>query len=117
MVKKYFNCYKAKVGRTIRNMKSTNPKTYWNFLNEQNQKFQAQMPDCDTFLNMFKAMNENQCEEYCNIEGDNWDGNCSLLNDDITELEVRDCIKRLKNNKACGLDNLINEFFKTPQTI
>ena len=35
-----------------------------------------------------------------------------MLNGIITEKEVLDAIKGLKNNKAPGSDKLINEFFK-----
>ena len=34
------------------------------------------------------------------------------LNDPITEIEVKTAIKALQNNKSCGTDELINEFFK-----
>ena len=34
------------------------------------------------------------------------------MNSFITEIEVRKCIKLLKNNKTCYNDNIINEFIK-----
>ena len=34
------------------------------------------------------------------------------LNDPIIEIEVKTAIKALQNNKSCGTDKLINEFFK-----
>jgi hypothetical protein len=39
------------------------------------------------------------------------------LNDEITEEEVLDAIKNLKNNKSPGLDNILNEYLKnsTPE--
>jgi hypothetical protein len=89
-------------------MKSTNPKAYWNFLNGQKQKFKKSMPDCEAFFDMFKIINEDVKEEAgCSVL-DDMDGNCELLDDEITEIEVQECIIRLKNNKACGTDNLIN---------
>jgi hypothetical protein len=30
----------------------------------------------------------------------------------ITTAEVENCIKKLKNNKACGADHILNEFLK-----
>ncbi len=36
----------------------------------------------------------------------------SPLNDLITEEEVKKCITKLKNGKACGYDFVINEFLK-----
>ena len=41
----------------------------------------------------------------------NW--NPGGLNDPITEAEVKHAIKMANNNKACSIDELINEFFKT----
>ncbi len=38
--------------------------------------------------------------------------NQSSLNNLITEEEVKKCINKLKNGKACGYDNVINEFLK-----
>jgi hypothetical protein len=68
--------------------------------------------DIDTFFEYFK--NLNFCEEE---ESDiNIDEVCNdpmyseMLNDIITEKEVLDAIKGLKN-KAPGSDKLINEFF------
>jgi hypothetical protein len=41
----------------------------------------------------------------------------SILNDEITEEEVLDAIKNLKNNKSPALDTILNEYFKnsTPE--
>ena len=46
-------------------------------------------------------------DEFCNDPMYN-----EMLNGIITEKEVLDAIKGLKNNKAPGSDKLINEFFK-----
>jgi hypothetical protein len=36
----------------------------------------------------------------------------TLLNDEITEREILDAIKGLKNNKYPGLDSVLNEYLK-----
>jgi hypothetical protein len=36
----------------------------------------------------------------------------TLLNDEITEREIFDAIKGLKNNKSLGLDSVLNEYLK-----
>ena len=70
--------------------------------------------DIDTFFEYFKNLNFCE-EEYSDI---NIDEVCNdpmyneMLNGIITEKEVLDAIKGLKNNKAPGSDKLINEFFK-----
>jgi len=37
---------------------------------------------------------------------------CDILNNDITEDEVKCMVGSLKNNKACGIDGIPSEFFK-----
>jgi hypothetical protein len=38
-----------------------------------------------------------------------------ILNGDITEDEVSNAIKNLKNGKADGIDDFVNEYFKSSQ--
>ena len=38
-----------------------------------------------------------------------------ILNGSITESEIIDAIKNLKNGKAAGIDNFVNEYFKYSQ--
>ena len=38
--------------------------------------------------------------------------NNDLLNAEITCEEIEHCINLLKNNKACGIDNILNEHIK-----
>jgi hypothetical protein len=35
-----------------------------------------------------------------------------LINESFTEKEIQMAIKRLKNDKVCGLDRIINEYIK-----
>ena len=51
------------------------------------------------------------------MEQDFGDVHIPDLDDDITEQEVRNAIRRLKNNKASGLDQISAEFLKTAETI
>jgi len=69
--------------------------------------------DIDTFFEYFKNLNfceeeesDINIDEFCNDPVYN-----EMLNGVITEKEVLDAIKGLKNNKAPGSDKLINEFF------
>ena len=38
-----------------------------------------------------------------------------IVNGPITESEIIDAIKNLKNGKATGIDNFVNEYFKYSQ--
>ena len=45
------------------------------------------------------------------------DAECSELDDEITVGEVKEALKNLKNNKAAGPDQLINEFYKNSSEV
>ena len=53
-----------------------------------------------------------------NENGDKFDPrNCDIpeneqINKPFTKKEILEVIQKLKNNKACGVDNIINEFIK-----
>lgn len=65
----------------------------------------------DVFFNHFKELNnvvnEVDVELPDNIPEYNY-----VINSDISEREVNDAIRSLKNNKACGNDSILNEFLK-----
>ena len=74
----------------------------------------------DTLYEYFKDVNENDDEAGAFLHNicDNqiYD---DILNDDITEDEVLNAIKNLKNDKAAGIDDFVNEYFKysSPQLV
>jgi hypothetical protein len=71
-------------------------------------------------MNIFKNLNENDDESDTFL-----DNICDdqiyddILNGDITEDEVSNAIKNLKNGKAAGIDDFVNEYFKcsSPQLV
>ena len=79
---------------------------------QKNSPFHVTQGRIDTFFEYFKNLYFCE-EEYSDI---NIDEVCNdpmhneMLNGIITEKEVLDAIKGLKNNKAPGSDKLINEF-------
>ena len=115
-IKKCKRDFDFKVANEIRQLKSNDPKAYWNKLTLRNEVNKLQ-PKSEEFVNMFRSLaNEINCSdeipshatytnnEYQNDETDNY------LNSDITEEEVQNAINGLRNNKAYGLDLIINEF-------
>ena len=58
------------------------------------------------------ALDEEEIDENRTCDFDNNNRN-DLLDNLISDNEVLYCIKKLKNNKASGLDNIANEFLKT----
>ena len=105
--------FRANTANRLRELKSKSPTEYHRILNSINGKKHQKMPDLLSFFEMFKNLNNNA---ETNNESENITINLqnanTYLNDLITEKEVIDCIKKLKNNKACGLDYVLNEFLK-----
>jgi hypothetical protein len=112
-VRKQYRQYRTDVAHSLRNLHSKNPKKYWNILNRDKEKNYTKTPSCDEFYEMFKGMCENGGEDNNNNNLNNQEEENEILNELITVSEVLNCIKRLKNNKACGMDNILNEFLKT----
>ena len=77
---------------------------------------------CDEFLEHFSELNsteENVTEFDCNMNGTQMSSSVTkeyseseTLNLPISEAEVKTAVKRLKNRKACGEDNIINEMIR-----
>ena len=96
----------------IRNLKTTDPKEYWKILNGNKSKADVKV-SLDDLMEHFKNLNKD------NNEPDNTLGNSInsdinvLLDKEITNEEILTVVKNLKNNKACGLDNINNEYIKS----
>ena len=110
------NIYRKKMSKELRNLKSNDPKEYCQILNRGKKKTQSNIP-IKSLLEYFKELNstpnENENSTFSwNI--DPYDVNCvnKDLNQKITQKEILDCTKRLKNNKVSGDDRVINEYIK-----
>jgi hypothetical protein len=89
-------------------------KKMWKILNNMNgcKKENVDIP-IDNLYEYFKDVNENYDEAGTFLHNicDNqiYD---DILNGDITEDEVLNAIKNLNNDKAAGIDDFVNEYFK-----
>lgn len=113
--RKKFECEKIK---RIENLRHSKPKDFWKFFRRKNEKGSGTLT-VDDFLKYFSSLqNEfqtpvnNEAEEFCS-EYDFDANRCSFeeLDKPITTTEVEFIVKKLKRNKACGSDNLLNEYF------
>ncbi len=106
--------YHRELHAKLRVMKSSNPKEYWAIINKSaNCENVINQISCETFAKHFKKLFTVQNGGGDEFNPDNLDfTNQSSLNNLITEEEVKKCILKLKNGKACGYDNVINEFLK-----
>ncbi len=100
----------------IRNLKTRNPKEFWKIINT-NTKLNSK--DNSTivfaqFIDHFKELNSapllpGVAQPLPNI-GDT--PHNDAINEPFTLCEIKHAIKKMKNNKSCGADNMINEYFK-----
>ena len=111
-IKMKTNLYNKKLHEDLRNLKYSKPKEYWNLLNPKKHKINNSIninPLHDHFRTLGKQPhtgNENFTADDIPEEGD------EILNKDFTTIEIHKLINKLKNNKSCGIDNIINEFLK-----
>ena len=98
--------------KQLRDLKNSKPKEYWNLLNPKMRKRTNEIgikPLYDHFKILNDVINENSEDFDSNdisVEGD------EELNKEFTHDEIIKLINKLKNNKSCGIDNVINEFIK-----
>ena len=118
---KYINRYNKNNEDKLRTMHSKQPKDYWKYLNKLNKinTKNENTPTVESLYQHFKKASNN--EEHEMDDSDilskidvSDDSNC--LNSSITPNEIEKCINKLNNNKAAGIDNIINEYIKTTKT-
>lgn len=103
----------------LRNVKTSNPREYWQILNNAtNKSVKSGNVDTSSFFNHFSKLNQSQ--NPCNsapsdTKFDPRSINHSInqeINKPIDESEIWVQIKKLKNNKSAGVDSLTNELLK-----
>ena len=114
LYKKYLrsksNDYFSNLHQKLRNTKNAMPKDFWKIING-NQK-QCTIIEEKAFFEHFKQLSEHGDTE------DNTDDILivDLINEEINKAftiqEILDMVKAMRNNKACGLDNILNEYVK-----
>ena len=111
--KSYKNHLKSIQKSFITLKKSNNPKEYWNLLNKGKNKNEINCSMQD-FYNFFKELNssENSTDNFSESEQIE-----NELDEFIGEAEILSCISKLKNNKACGVDGISNEYIKETKHI
>ena len=117
----YINKHNKGNESKLRNMHRKRPKEYWKFLNSLKTKKPNEQPDLNEFYEHFKNINATS-----NIDPENDipltppdfdnDGE-EILNCEITESEIRKCIRNLKNSKSPVTDDVLNEYLKCTSTL
>ena len=96
--------YKRKCRNKVKNMRTKDPKGYWNYINSLNKKPSNKVADLNSLFDFFKDLNVDDGKGNEHIEADFPNVNVEhTLNVGITEEEI---------SKATGLDNISNEYVK-----
>ena len=100
------------IHNNLRTLKSANPKEYWNILNISKNKNSYSVHINDLYKH-FKDLNENSDASFNEFDTNRiMINNNNEINSDFTLDEVDNMVNKLKNNKANGIDNVINEFIR-----
>ena len=105
---------KKKFVTKLNNLKGKNPKLYWKLL-QGNKKDSIKVP-LEAFKKHFEELSVEAADTNSNNpfpEFDVRDLNTSSLNQPFSEQEIRKFVKNLKNNKAAGINEIINEYIKS----
>ena len=116
---KSYNEYAKKFETQLRSASKTDTKRFWKILKSfsKNKNSEENKISLDRLYEYFKELNSSENEassdDFSRIYSQN---GVDLLNSEITEDEVIKAIKNLKNSKASGLDDIVNEYLKTTVT-
>ena len=108
--------------KKLRNVKTSDPKAYWKLLNKSDGSEAAttQKLSLEAFAEHFKKINTVSSDVSDNVPSSDPEQvieHNSEINSPITDQEVLNCINRLKLNKVCASDLILNDlFFKFSKT-
>ncbi|KAK3097138.1 hypothetical protein FSP39_006717 [Pinctada imbricata] len=114
-INKSYSKYQFEMEKEIRNTSKTDSRQFWKILNKLNGKNEPEIKaSLDDLFAYFKVINEGEDDEEEFNTSDEGDEtfNTDILNENISEKEIEDSIRNLKNNKAKGFDDISNEYIK-----
>lgn len=110
--------YQQKFSAKLRNTAKYDSKSFWRILNDIGKKKQDNTDiSLETLFEYFKKINENENLDddfEIDINNENVPTDIdNILNGPITEEEIHRAVNSLKNGKATGFDNILNEYIKS----
>ena len=101
----------------LRNLKTLKPRDYWKIINSVD-KHSSSLPPLNELHAFFKELNSAEKEqtkkdEHAENNFENLNEINIELNQPITQQEVLQAVKKLKNNKSSGPDCILNEHIKS----
>lgn len=104
--------YKRSMRNKVRQMQQKSPKDFWNYVNSLNSKNCDPDIKIENLFQFFKDINSTEHDDAGLEEHDANNLDLNILNSAITEDEILNCIRKLKNGKCSGTDEIINEYIK-----
>ncbi|KAJ8049160.1 hypothetical protein HOLleu_01775 [Holothuria leucospilota] len=112
-IRKCKRTYNAGIHSRLRTLKNHNPKDYWSILNKCNSSSTKSTVPLNTFMSHFEKLSQGSPEQVGNFDPCSQAHSVNMdINQPFTLDEVQNIVKKLKNNKSSGIDNIINEFLK-----
>ena len=108
--------YKENKIKDIRNLKINDPRKYWKLINSQSKNNSNNLASLDDLYNFFKTSNTQASDSHDKDFNDSDllnNENNEEINQIISENEILQAVKTLKNNKSTGVDDIVNEQTKT----
>ena len=113
--------FQKELEQKLRKLKTRNPREYWKIINKSNPKTEKKSNiSLSSLFEHFKNLSfQDQDNDYFDPRNAASGGTINEeLNSVFTLSEILLCIKKLQNNKASGLDKIINEYFKNcPESV
>ncbi|XP_060554602.1 uncharacterized protein LOC132715603 [Ruditapes philippinarum] len=112
-LKQFYKNEKKESISKLRNLKGKDPRNYWKILNKKTkQNCEADLTDLYNFFKNVNFKNDESDEIIDEPNSDEVNESNEQINVPITDNEIEYAIKTLKNNKASGYDNVVNEHLK-----
>ena len=112
--------YADNIRMEVRKLRSKgNKQEYWKYCKGKQSNLSNLNVDFEKFTDFFKDLNKDNTNQDDNelLHNANDTRRNEDLDKDITELEIKESIARLKNNKACGTDSIANEYIKSSSNL
>ena len=109
----HINKFRKSQQTKLRKMQKSQPKEYWKYLNSLKTKSKTEMPSLTQFHDFFSEVYSNEevgiNDTATHESTDNYN---EFLNQPFSPSEIEKCIRKLKNSKSPGKDQILNEYLK-----
>ena len=127
LINKNQSDFRIDIGKKLRDAKKNDPAAYWKLLENHSKPVKENTISLENFKQHFQKLNQVYREVPVDFNptailepniNDLDSVDLEELNRNFTVSDIEKLIKKLKNKKAAGFDNIINEFLKnSPETV